>query len=95
MGLLRKGIKKIVLSNPKRIVFDFFLPSGTTIVQSLTAKDKVQQATQPKPVNAPVMNAPKAALPKNEKTPSSPKIQKENFHKAEENHCVFPCFVLY
>ena len=60
--------EKIVLTNPKRIVFDFFLPSGTTIVQSLTAKQKVQNATQPKPVSAPVMNAPKVTPQKNEKT---------------------------
>ena len=41
--------EKIVLTNPKRIVFDFFLPGSVTITKSVTAKEKVQQATQPKP----------------------------------------------
>jgi len=40
--------EKIVLTNPKRIVFDFFLPSNVAITNS--AKTQVQQATQPKTV---------------------------------------------
>jgi len=40
--------EKIVLTNPKRIVFDFFLPSNVAITKS--AKTQVQQATQPKTV---------------------------------------------
>ena len=44
--------EKIVLSNPKRIVFDFFLPSNVAITRkpvNNAAKNQVQQATQPKP----------------------------------------------
>ena len=61
--------EKIVLTNPKRIVFDFFLPSNVTITQSVSAKDKVQQATQPKPVipTVPQTPAPVATQKKEEK----------------------------
>ena len=44
--------EKIVLKNPKRIVFDFFLPSNVDITktENHSAREQVQQATQPKPV---------------------------------------------
>ena len=38
--------EKIVLTNPKRIVFDFFLPKDVTLTSALPAKTQVQQATQ-------------------------------------------------
>lgn len=65
--------EKIVLSNPKRIVFDFFLPANVTITQSITAKDKVQQATQPKPAqNVPVINTPASGAPAKPQAPVIP-----------------------
>lgn len=62
--------EKIVLTNPKRIVFDFFLPANVAIVQSAPAKTQVQ-ASQPKPAT-PVI------------TPPSPAVTQQKDKKAEK-----------
>ena len=64
--------EKIVLSNPKRIVFDFFLPGNVNITKAVTAKDKVQQATQPKPNLPPTAQAPAITQKKEEKKEEQP-----------------------
>ena len=68
--------EKIVLNNPKRIVFDFFFPSSIAITKIKTennsAAQQVQQATQPKPVQIQTPVLPQITAQKNEE-----KIEKE------------------
>ena len=70
--------EKIILTNPKRIVFDFFLSAGTKITNTTPVKTRVQQATRPATqVTTPTANLPRTPDPvitqQQNQTPTEPK----------------------